>query len=121
MHWPLAGMRPRPFFSNPEKRWRRHLGRNEVAQPGTANFARNCGGTSPLFSFMKSLLPLLCSVLLLAATPSRMMAAGLAVRDVVTASSDFPLAANGRATTILVDGAEPEVVRIAAGLLAEDV
>jgi hypothetical protein len=69
---------------------------------------------------MKIPTPLLGSLLLTMCLRTA-AAAGVPIKEAVTASSDFPLVANGRAATVVVDPAEPEVVRIAAGLLAEDV
>lgn len=47
--------------------------------------------------------------------------AGLSLNDGLRSAGDFPLVVNGRAATIVVDPAEAEVVRIAAGLFAGDV
>jgi hypothetical protein len=64
----------------------------------------------------------LLSALIVVIGCSRAVAAvGLTVKHDLTASSDIPLVVNGRAAAILVDPAEAEVVRIAAGLFAEDV
>ncbi len=45
----------------------------------------------------------------------------LSLKETVSSPSDFPIVANGRAAEILVDKADAEVVRIAAGLLASDI
>jgi hypothetical protein len=49
------------------------------------------------------------------------VAGGLPLKEGTPSRADFPLVVNGRAASIVVDKADAEVVRIAAGLLAEDI
>jgi hypothetical protein len=70
---------------------------------------------------MKVLFPLVCVLVVAAKGPSSSDAEGLSIKDAAVAPADFPLVANGRAATIAVDPVDAEVVRIAAGLFADDV
>ena len=67
------------------------------------------------------LLSLLSALIVVVGCSRAVAATGLTVKYDLTAASDIPLVANGRAATIVVDPAEAEVVRIAATLFAEDV
>jgi hypothetical protein len=63
----------------------------------------------------------LCCWVFVACCPSLAAASGLALKDGAPGRADFPLVVNGSAASVIVDNADAEVVRIAAGLLAEDV
>ena len=55
-----------------------------------------------------------------AASPT-IFASAPVLKDALTAPSDFPIVANHRAAAIIVDKADPDIVRIAADLLANDI
>ena len=70
---------------------------------------------------MKWSVSLLCRAAFLAATLHIAVAADLSVKDSADNPADFSLVVDGRAATVVVDQGDAEVVRIAAGLLAQDV
>src|SRR3954465_13132474 len=70
---------------------------------------------------MNAPLRLLCSVVLIASCIRAAAAADVEVKDAVTNPLDVALVDRGRAATIVGDPTDAEVVRVAAGLLADDI
>lgn len=61
------------------------------------------------------------ALLLLVAITAQVSAGALVLKDAVRSPADFPLAVKGHVADILVDKSDPEVVHIAADLLANDI
>jgi hypothetical protein len=70
---------------------------------------------------MKDLSAIFQTVLVIAALLTTGSAEAMSLSDSGNTPADFPLVENGRAAAILVEKDDAEVVRIAAGLLADDI